>query len=253
MSNNEFDRLTEVMKRVKTECPWDRKQTHETLRQYLIEETFEVIDAIDEKDDPALMEELGDLQIQIIFHALLAQERKKFQLNDVFRAISDKLIRRHPHVFGETKVNGSADVLKNWEHIKMKEGKKESVLDGVPKDMPALIKASRIQNKAARIGFDWPDINGVIGKVREELDEFWDSVETSDRDKIEDELGDLLFSLVNLARKMDINPEDALRRTIRKFDKRFRYLETTLKNRGKDLEESTLEEMDELWEEAKSK
>ncbi|MFC1730237.1 nucleoside triphosphate pyrophosphohydrolase [candidate division KSB1 bacterium] len=247
----EFDRLVEVMRRVKSECPWDRKQTHDTLRQYFIEETFEVIDAIDEKDDSSLAEELGDVQCQILFHSLLAEDRGKFTISDVMTILADKMVRRHPHVFGDTVVNGSEDVLQNWEHIKMNEGKKESVLDGVPKEMPALIKAYRIQSKAGRVGFDWPDIDGVINKVFEELAEFKESVEKNNRDEIEDELGDLLFSLVNTARKLEVNPEDALRRTIRKFDKRFRFIEKSLKQQGKDLKKTSLEEMDKLWDEAK--
>jgi len=248
----EFDRLAEIMRRVKKECPWDRQQTHESLRQYLIEETYEVVDAIDDRDDDSLCEELGDLQIQILFHAFLAEDRGTFRLANVFDTISEKLVRRHPHVFANTEVNGSEDVLKNWEHIKMKEGKKESVLDGVPRNMPALIKAYRIQNKAGRVGFDWPDLDGVQGKVMEELNEFHESIGTNDKSKIEDELGDLLFSLVNLARKLEINPEDALRRTIRKFDRRFKYIEKTLHQQQKDLREATLEEMDQLWEKAKT-
>jgi len=249
----EFDRLVEIMRRVKNECPWDKKQTHESLRQYLIEETYEVVDAIDGRDDAALKEELGDLQIQILFHAFLAEDRSAFLLEDVFTAIADKLVRRHPHVFGETVVSGSAEVLRNWEHIKMKEGKKKSVLDGVPKDMPALIKAYRIQSKASRVGFDWSKIGDVVEKISEELNEFQQSVKTHGRNAVEDELGDLLFSLVNLARKMDVNPEDALRRTIRKFTTRFRYIENYLKKNGRELKEASLEEMDRLWEEAKVK
>jgi MazG family protein len=249
----EFVRLVEIMRRVKNECPWDRKQTHETLRQYFIEETYEVIDAIDERDYDSLVEELGDVQIQILFHALIAEEKDKFKLEDVFTTIADKLVRRHPHVFGSTKVNGTDDVLKNWEHIKLKEGKKKSVLDGVPKDMPALIKAYRIQSKASRVGFDWDNIKDVVDKISEEVGEFQKSIDTNDKNEIENELGDVLFSIVNLSRKMEINPEDALRRTIRKFDKRFRYIEDYLKSAGEDIKEASLEEMDKLWEEAKVK
>lgn len=249
----EFDRLVKIMRRVKTECPWDREQTHESIRQYFIEETFEVIDAIDEKDDESLVEELGDVQCQVLFHSLLAEERGKFTLADVCNGIADKLVRRHPHVFENIKVKDSGEVLKNWEHIKMKEGKKNSILDGVPKDLPALIKAYRVQNKAGRVGFDWDNIADVVAKISEELGEFKESLKTNDRDRIEDELGDLLFSIVNLARKIEISPEDALRRTIRKFTARFQYIEKALKEKGVSIKDASLEEMDELWEEAKGK
>ena len=248
-----FDRLVKIMRSVKTECPWDREQTHESIRQYFIEETFEVIDAIDEKDDESLVEELGDVQCQVLFHSLLAEERGKFTLADVCNGIADKLVRRHPHVFENIKVKDSGEVLKNWEHIKMKEGKKESVLDGVPKDLPALIKAYRVQNKAGRVGFDWDNIADVVAKISEELGEFKDSLKTNDRDRIEDELGDLLFSIVNLARKIEISPEDALRRTIRKFTARFQYIEKALKEKGVSIKDASLDEMDKLWEEAKGK
>ena len=247
----EFDRLVKIMRRVKTECPWDREQTHESIRQYFIEETFEVIDAIDEKDDESLVEELGDVQCQVLFHSLLAEERGKFTLADVCNGIADKLVRRHPHVFENIKVKDSGEVLKNWEHIKMKEGKKNSILDGVPKDLPALIKAYRVQNKAGRVGFDWDNIADVVAKISEELGEFKESLKTNDRDRIEDELGDLLFSIVNLARKIEISPEDALRRTIRKFTARFQYIEKSLKEKGVSIKDASLEEMDTLWEEAK--
>lgn len=249
----EFDRLVEIMRRVKAECPWDIKQTHDSIRQYLIEETYEVIDAVDEKDDTSLVEELGDLQCQILFHSLLAEERGKFTLADVCNTIADKLVRRHPHVFGDTKVHGSDEVLQNWEHIKMKEGRKNSVLDGVPKELPALIKAYRIQSKAGRVGFDWDNIADVVDKISEELTEFKKSVETENKEAVEEELGDLLFSIVNLARKLEINPEDALRKTIRKFVHRFRFIEKSLKEQGGDIEDASLEEMDRLWEDAKRK
>ena len=249
----EFDRLIEIMRRVKAECPWDKKQTHESIRQYLIEETYEVIDAIDEKDDASLVEELGDLQCQILFHSLLAEEREKFNLADVCNSIADKLVRRHPHVFGETKVNNSDEVLQNWEHIKMKEGRKNSVLDGVPKELPALIKAYRIQNKAGRVGFDWDNITDVVDKISEELTELKHSIEKENKDEVEDELGDLLFSIVNFARKFRINPEDALRKTIRKFVHRFRFIEKSLNEQGINIQDATLEEMDRLWEDAKYK
>lgn len=249
----EFERLVSVMRRVKVECPWDRQQTHESIRQYLIEESYEVIDAIDDKDDESLVEELGDVQCQVLFHSLLAEERGKFTLEDVCRTLADKLVRRHPHVFKDTKVKDSDEVLKNWEHIKMKEGKKNSVLDGVPKELPALLKASRIQNKAGRVGFDWDDPTDIVSKIHEEFNELQESLQNKDPEKIEDELGDLLFSIVNLARKIEISPEDALRKTTKKFINRFQYIESTLKEQGIAIKEATLEEMDRLWDEAKTK
>jgi MazG family protein len=249
----EFDRLVEVMRRVKTECPWDRKQTHETIRQYFVEETYEVLDAIDSKNDTNLREELGDVLCQVLFHSLLAEERHKFSVTDVCNVITDKLIERHPHVFGDTQVKDSEEVLNHWEHIKMKVGKKESVLDGVPKNLPALTKAYRMQSKASRIGFDWDNLNDVIATIDEELKEFQNAVRANDSpDEIEGELGDLLFSLVNLSRKLEISPEDALRKTIRKFERRFKFVEKTLKKNGSSVKEATLEEMDALWEDAKN-
>lgn len=247
----EFDRLVEIMKRVKAECPWDKQQTHKTLRQYLLEEAYEVIEALDMQNDDLLREELGDLQIQIIFHALLAEDRSKFNLADVFEEISDKLVRRHPHIFADTKVDGADEVLRNWEQIKLSEGKKKSALDGVPAELPALARAYRMQNKASKVGFDWPDMEGILNKLKEELEEFEDSVKSGSKSEIEDELGDLLFSIANLARKIKINPEDALRSTNQKFINRFHYIEKRLKEDGVDINEATLKQMDEYWEEAK--
>jgi MazG family protein len=247
----EFDRLIEIMQRVKTECPWDKQQTHESIRQFLLEETYEVIEAIDIQSDHSLLEELGDLQCQVIFHSLLAEERGAFTIKDVCTVIADKLVRRHPHVFGTVSVKNSDEVLKNWEHIKLSEGKKQSVLDGVPKDLPALTKAHRIQSKAGHVGFDWNTAEQVMDKINEELKEFQCSLVRNDKDAMEEELGDVLFSIVNIARKAEINPEDALRRTINKFIKRFHFIEEKLKLQGVEPKEATLEQMDALWNEAK--
>ncbi len=249
----EFDRFMEVMRKVKTECPWDKQQTHQTLRQYFIEETYEVIDTIDEMNYPEMEEELGDVLTQIAFHALLAEDKKKFKIEDVCNTVSEKLIRRHPHIFSDVEVKDEHDVLKNWENIKLKEGNKESILDGVPKHLPALIKAYRVQSKAGRVGFDWEDYGGAFAKLYEELDELKESVESEDKNRIEEELGDLLFAIANLSRKLEINPEDALRGTIAKFDRRFKYIEKSIAGQGKIMKDTTLEEMDKLWEEAKNK
>ena len=246
----EFDRLFEVMKKVRENCPWDKKQDHNSLMQYLIEETYEVVEAIEQKDDENLKEELGDLLIQIIFHSLLAQEKSKFSMEDVMNSISEKLIRRHPHVFSDKVVSGEEEVLHNWEKIKISEGKK-SVLQGVPKSLPALLKALRIQTKASRVGFDWEIYEDVMEKVEEEFEELKEASKSKDNDKIEEELGDLLFSIVNISRFLKINPEDALRRTINKFIKRFTLIEQEITKQGKKLEDASLEEMDKIWEKSK--
>lgn len=234
------------------ECPWDREQTHQTLKTYILEEVYEVLESIDNDDDEGLKEELGDLQIQILFHAIVARERKKFSLEDVFNRVNDKLIHRHPHVYGDTQVNGTKQVLENWEQLKKKENKdRKSMFDSVPGILPALLKAFRVQSKAARVGFDWPDISGVWEKINEETDELRVEIEAGEQEKVREEMGDLLFSIVNLARFLKVDPEDALRLTTDKFIKRFNYIEQELKKSGRTLQDSTLEEMDEIWERAK--
>jgi len=252
MPNRSFDELLAIMRRLrgKDGCPWDKEQNHKSIRPYLVEETYEVIEAIDEENFDKLEEELGDLLLQIVFHAQMAAEAGRFDIDDVLAHIIRKIKGRHPHVFESTKVEDSKEVLRNWEKIKMGEGR-ESVLDGVPKELPALLKAARIQEKAARVGFDWDQIDSVFAKVEEELAEFRAAYRDHNRDKIEEELGDILFSLVNVARFLETNPEDALRRTINKFIERFKYIERQLQARGQKPTEVTLEEMDELWEEAK--
>ncbi len=254
-----FEELIKVMKTLHGPggCPWDNEQTHESLKPYLIEEAYEVIDAINSGADRQLIEELGDLLLQVIFHAQIADSQGRFNINDVINGIIEKLKRRHPHVFGDIRVEGSEQVLKNWEKIKRKE-KREiknggSVLDGLPKNLPALIKARRIQEKVSRIGFDWAHTEDVILKIDEELRELKEANKKNDRAAIEEELGDLLFSVANLARFVSLCPEDALRKTIDKFQKRFQYIERELPKHGKKLEEASLEEMDKLWEEIKTR
>lgn len=251
MSN--FDRLIEVMARLRGEggCPWDREQTHETLKPYLIEETYEVIEAIDRKDDRALKEELGDVLLQVVFHAQVAREEGRFDAEEVSDAIVSKLIRRHPHVFGDVKVSGATEVLANWERIKKAERGSGSALDGVPPHLPALLRARRVQEKAARVGFDWAHAAEVEAKLHEEVGEFLNACESGDRAAMEEELGDLLFSVVNLARFLRFCPEEALRKTIDKFAARFTYIEKALARRGQSPQTATLAEMDALWEEAK--
>lgn len=246
----EFDKLVEIMTRLRSECPWDKKQTHKTLRQYLIEETYEVVDAIDNNNLSDLKEELGDLLLQILFHSEIACESSRFEIKDVINAISEKLIRRHPHVFGDVEVSSTKEVLENWESLKIKEGK-ESALSGVPKTLPALSKAYRIQEKAARVGFDWNSIEPVLEKIEEEIQELKNEINKNSIEKIENELGDLLFSIVNLSRFFEINPEDALRKTINKFIKRFRYIEKELKDKNSDIKNTSLEEMDKIWNKSK--
>jgi tetrapyrrole methylase family protein/MazG family protein len=250
---NSFDDLVEVMRILRSEkgCPWDREQSHESLKPYLIEETYEVLDAIDRGDDGELLEELGDLLLQIVFHAQLAAEEGRFTVEDVARVIVQKLERRHPHVFGEVQVHSSLQVLKNWEEIKRGEGKR-SVLDGVPRGLPALLKARRVQDKVKRVGFDWDDPAGALEKVREEIGEMETAVQRGDRQGIEEEFGDVLFSLVNVSRFLDIDAEESLRQTVEKFSRRFRYIEARIESLGdRSIEDYSLEELDALWEESK--
>ncbi len=246
-------KLVRVMKRLRGEngCPWDHEQTHESLKPYLLEETYEVLEAIDIQDDGELAEELGDLLLQIVFHAQIASEKRTFTIDDVARKIVVKLKRRHPHVFGKTKVGGSDEVLKNWEQIKKDEGKL-SVLAGVPEHLPALLKARRVQEKAKRVGFDWDSIDGAFEKILEEVKELKDAAAEMNKKKIEDEFGDILFSIVNISRFLGIDAESSLRKTINKFKKRFQYIESVVEKRGGEpLNNYSIHEMDELWEEAK--
>jgi tetrapyrrole methylase family protein/MazG family protein len=250
---SDISALVDVMKRLRGQggCPWDREQNHESLKPYLLEEAYEVLDAIDRNNDKALREELGDLLLQIVFHAQIAAEENRFTIEDVAGTIVEKLRRRHPHVFGERKVKDSDEVLRNWEAIKKGEGK-ESVLSGVPGGLPALLRARRVQEKAKRVGFDWDSIDGVMTKVNEEMRELKEASESGDRARVDEEFGDLLFSLVNFSRFLRVDAEDSLRKTIDKFSTRFQRMERLAKERGKSsLESCTLEEMDRLWEEAK--
>jgi tetrapyrrole methylase family protein / MazG family protein len=250
-----FERLVEIMATLRGPqgCPWDREQTRESLKAFLIEEAYEVLEALDDGEKETLQEELGDLLLQVVFHAQVAAELGEFRMEDVLTRVTDKLIRRHPHVFGETRAETPAEALSNWERLKQAErgGVTEaSALSGVPKTLPALLRAQRLQDKAARVGFDWGETAPVLHKVEEELAELKAAI-GRERDAVESEIGDLFFSLVNLARFLDLNAEEALRKCVEKFTRRFRYIETTIAARGKSLTESSLEEMDALWEEAK--
>ncbi len=248
----DFDRLVEIMARLRKECPWDRKQTRESLRPYLIEEAYEVLEAIDENDPEKLKEELGDLLLQVVFHAEIAREKGEFDINDVIDFLCNKLIYRHPHVFGDVKVKDAEEVLENWEKLKKKEkNHKDSVLSGVPRELPALLQAFRLQEKASKVGFDWDNVDGVIDKMKEELSELIEAVNSGDREKIEHEMGDLLFAVANLGRFVGVDPENALRKCNARFKERFQYIEKKLSEEGKSPSDVSLEYMDKLWEEAK--
>ena len=245
-----FDRLLTIMDELREKCPWDQKQTMETLRPLTIEETYELGDAILDKDLKEVKNELGDLLLHIVFYAKIGSETNDFDMADVANSICDKLIDRHPHIYGDVEVANEEEVKQNWEKLKLKEGK-SSVLEGVPKSLPALVKASRIQDKVAGVGFDWEAPNQVWEKVEEELEEFKFEVAKGNQERIESEFGDVLFSMINYARFLKINPENALERTNKKFTKRFQYLEQKAKEINKPLSEMTLSEMDVYWEEAK--
>lgn len=245
-----FERLLDIMDELREKCPWDRKQTFETLRHLTIEETYELGDAILDNDLEEIKKELGDLLLHIVFYSKIGSEKKAFDMADVANQISDKLIHRHPHIYGETDAEDADQVVKNWEDIKLKEGKK-SVLEGVPKSLPALVKAYRIQDKVSGVGFDWDQKEAVLEKVKEELDELRTEIDAGDSKKMEAELGDVMFSLVNYARFLKVNPENALERTNKKFIKRFNYIEEKAKKSQRKVSELSIEEMEILWQEAK--
>ncbi len=242
----EFLRLVEIMDELREKCPWDREQTVETLRPMTIEETYELADAVTEKNWKGIKEELGDLLLHILFYSRIAKEQQQFTLGEVIQGISEKLITRHPHIYSDIKVDNEEDVKKNWEKIKIKEGKK-SVLSGVPVSLPATVKALRLQEKARQVGFEWENKEQVWQKVEEETNELHAAVAKGDSDKIEDEFGDLVFSLINYARFLRIDPENALERTNKKFIDRFKKMETEALKQSKNLDEMTLEEMDAIW------
>ena len=246
-----FKRLLDIMDDLREKCPWDQKQTLESLRKLTIEETYELADAIVENDLEELKGEIGDIMLHMVFYSKIASEQGAFDITDALNAICDKLVHRHPHIYGDVKVANEEEVKANWEQLKLKEGK-TSVLQGVPMSLPAMVKANRIQEKARGVGFDWDNKEQVWAKVEEELGELKDEVDTkASIDRIEDELGDVLFSVINYARFIDVDPEMALERTNRKFIKRFQFLENEVKKEGKELNSMTLTEMDAIWSEAK--
>ena len=243
---DEFVRLVTIMDELREKCPWDRKQTVQSLRQMTIEETYELADAITNEDWKGIKEELGDLLLHIVFYAKIGAEQERFTLEEVINGISEKLIARHPHIYGDVKVESDEDVKKNWEKLKLKEGKK-SVLGGVPRSLPATVKAMRLQEKARQVGFEWENKDQVWEKVEEEMGELKDAVSIGKQDKIEEEFGDLVFSLINYARFLRVDAENALERTNKKFIHRFTQMEQQAMSSGKDLEKMTLEEMDAIW------
>ncbi len=246
-----FERLLNIMDDLRKDCPWDKEQTMETLRHLTIEEVYELSDAILDKNLNEVKGELGDLMLHLVFYSKIGSEKKAFDITDVLEAISDKLVYRHPHIYGDVKVSGAEEVKDNWEKLKLKEGKK-SVLEGVPKSLPPLVKAYRIQEKVKGVGFEWKERDQVWDKVIEEMHELKHEVDTNaPKEKVEDELGDLLFAIVNYARYVGVNPEDALERTNKKFIRRFQFIETESGKEGKKVEDMTLEEMDVYWNKAK--
>jgi tetrapyrrole methylase family protein/MazG family protein len=256
MSRRSFDDLVNLMKTLRGPggCPWDRKQTLPDLKPYVIEEAYEVVDAIDNGDRQALLEEIGDLLLESVFIAEITREEKSFDIYDSITAIHDKLVRRHPHVFGDVEANNAEQVLVNWEKLKNEERKAEnkSVLAGVPASLPALLKSSRLTEKAARVGFDWRRTDDVFDKVDEEIHELREAVKSDVHSRVEEEMGDLLFTIANIARKSGVNPEEALQSANRKFMRRFATMESAVRAGGRNLDQLTLEEMDALWDEAKA-
>jgi tetrapyrrole methylase family protein/MazG family protein len=263
VTENPMRQLTELMATLRGErgCPWDREQTPQSLKPYVVEEAYEVLEALEAARPDKLCEELGDLLLQVVFHAQLAAEAGQFTMTDVIETVAEKLVRRHPHVFGDTEVAGVAGVLENWELIKAKEyqAERRSALDGIPQALPALMKAEKLQNKAAKVGFDWDNLAGPLAKVKEEFAELEEVLTpealpacgTAEWERLEDEFGDILFSLVNVGRFLKVNPEMALRRTIDKFTARFRHMEQAVRESGKTLKDLDLAELDRLWEQAK--
>lgn len=251
-SIEEFGKLLDILDKLRVTCPWDMKQTNESLRKLTIEETYELAEAIFSKSDDGIRNELGDLMLHIVFYARIGSEKKAFTMADVLKGINEKLVYRHPHVFGDVKVSGASEVEKNWEHLKIRENNGyKPVLSGVPSSLPAIVKANRIQEKVRGVGFDWEKREQIWDKVLEEIRELKKEIDDNDREKIESELGDVMFSLINASRLYGIDPEAALEKTNRKFIKRFNYLENATMKKGRSLHDMSLDEMNVIWEEAK--
>ncbi len=251
MTDGKFNEFVEIVKKLRIECPWDREQTNDSIKDATIEEAYEVVQAIDEKNYEELRKELGDLLLHVVFHSLIAETEKKFTLDEVIEGIKEKMIRRHPHVFGNVEVENTNEVLKNWEAIKLEEKGRSSVLDGVPEYLPSLQRAHRLQEKASKVGFDWQNKADVWKKVIEEIEEMHQSEKETSFEHLEEEVGDVFFAMVNYARFLGVHPENALRKTNRKFIDRFNYVEKRVNEEGRKITESNLEEMDKFWEESK--
>jgi tetrapyrrole methylase family protein / MazG family protein len=252
--SKEIDELIKIIARLRAPdgCPWDREQTHKSILSCLLDETYEFFEAAENGDVSGMREELGDLLLQVVLHSQMATEAGEYNIDDVAREINEKLIRRHPHVFGDVKVASTGEVLKNWEAIKkIEKQERKYLVDGIPDALPALFRAEKIQSRVARVGFDWTDMRPVLDKVEEEFAEFRRALENNDQENAMEELGDILFSLVNVGRHKNICAEDALRSTVKKFARRFRYIEDAYNQSGKDIHKATLEEMDKYWEESK--
>ncbi len=250
MLKSKFEDLVDVVRKLRNECPWDREQTNDSIKAATIEEAYEVVDAIDNKDFNELKKELGDLLLHVVFHSVIAEENGSFKIDEVIDSIKEKLINRHPHVFGNVEVKNSDDVKRNWEIIKLEEGR-DSVLEGIPVNLPSLQKAHRLQEKAAKVGFDWEKKEDVWKKVEEELAEMHEVEQDNSKEELEKEIGDVFFALINYARFLGVNAENALRKTNKKFIKRFGYIEKSLKEKGRKISDSNLEEMDFYWNESK--
>jgi MazG family protein len=248
-----FDELLNIMDKLRKECPWDREQTHGSLRKYILEEAYEVVETIDNENWRELEEELGDLLLQVVFQSAIARESGKFDIESVIEILNKKLIERHPHIFGNKKVSSAKDVQMNWEKIKFKNNNRKSMMDGVPVGAPALLRAQRLQERAAKVSFDWNDLTDVVAKLDEELVEFKKAIASNQRAEMEEELGDILFSLVNISRFLDISAEDALRMSNEKFVRRFKYIEEAFDNNYDTMKKAGLKELDKKWEEAKKK
>ncbi len=245
-----FQELVDIVSRLRKECPWDREQTTKSIKNNLIEEVYELLEAIDEDDEEGMIEELGDVLLQVVFHSQIKKDEGKFDINDVLKHLISKLIRRHPHVFGESAAKSAEEVLNQWHKIKQEEKKRESILDGIPKRMPALLRAVKVQNRAKKVGFDWENIQQVLDKIQEEIEEF---KEAKTKEEKKHELGDILIAVTNLGRFEGIDPEEALHEAVDRMIKRFNYIEKKAKENKQSLEEMSLENMDKYWEEAKKK
>ena len=250
-ANQEFEKLLEIMDKLRQKCPWDKKQTNESLRTLTIEEVYELADAVMQGNDEEIKKELGDVLLHIVFYSKIGEEKNAFNITDVIKSINEKLIYRHPHIFGEVKVETAKDVEQNWEKLKLKESKRKTVLGGIPNNLPAMIKAHRIQDKVRGVGFDWTEKEQVWDKIKEEYQELMHEIKNNSQENIEKEFGDFLFSVINAARLYGINPENALELTNKKFINRFNYLEQKTIAQGIDLKTMTLEQMNEIWNEAK--